>query len=84
VAADTALATLELIWSVLEPLKHPMAVMGGVSLAAWNYIRATRDVDILIAVDRLSIDPILSALARHGCRPKRSPPVLAVGQHCIL
>jgi hypothetical protein len=58
--------------------------MGGVSLAAWNYIRATRDVDILIAVDRAGIDSILSELVAHGFRPKRSPPILTVGQHSLV
>ena len=56
VATEAALATLDHIWGVLEPLGHPMAVMGGISLAAWNHIRATRDVDLLIAIDRSAID----------------------------
>ena len=83
-ASDAALATLDHIWSVLEPLGHPLAVMGGMSLAAWNYIRATRDVDLLISVDRSRIDPILNALGAHGCRPKKSPPILFVGQHSLV
>jgi hypothetical protein len=84
VASDAALATLDHIWSVLEPLGHPLAVMGGMSLAAWNYVRATRDVDLLISVDRSRIDPILNALGAHGCRPKKSPPILSVGQHSLV
>jgi hypothetical protein len=58
--------------------------MGGIALAAWNYIRATRDIDLLVGVDKEAVDPILSALAQHGCRPKRSPPVLSIGQHSIV
>ena len=80
-ATEAALATLDHIWGVLEPLNHPLAVMGGISLAAWNHIRATRDVDLLIAVDRLAIDPVLTVLCSHGCRPKKSPPLVAVGTH---
>lgn len=80
-ATKTALATLDHIWGALAPLGHPMAVMGGISLAAWNHIRATRDVDLLIAVDRSAIDPILNALRSHGCRPKKSPPIVTVGEH---
>jgi hypothetical protein len=75
------LAALERIWNVLEPLEHPLAVMGGISLAAWNYIRATRDVDLLIAVDDSAIDAVLAALRSSGFRPKRIPPVIAVGDH---
>ena len=64
-----------------RPLGPPRGRHGGISLAAWNYIRATRAVDLLIAVDQPSVDPILAALQAHGCRPKRTPPVLAVGDH---
>jgi hypothetical protein len=81
VATETALATLDHVWRALAPLGHPMAVMGGISLAAWNHVRATRDVDLLIAVDRSAIDSVLNELGGHGCRPKKSPPILAVGEH---
>jgi len=47
VATAAALATLDHVWGVLAPLGHHVAVMGGISLAAWNHIRATRDVDLL-------------------------------------
>jgi hypothetical protein len=81
VATEAALATLDHVWGVLAPLGHPLAVMGGISLAAWNYVRATRDVDLLIAVEPSAIDPVLSVLGAHGCRPKKSPPIVSVGQH---
>jgi hypothetical protein len=81
VATEAALATLDHIWGVLEPLGHPLAVMGGISLAAWNHIRATRDVDLLMAVEESAIDPILQALGAKGCRPKKTPPVVTVGEH---
>jgi len=84
VATDAALATLDHVWGALAPMGHPVAVMGGISLAAWNHIRATRHVDLLIAVDRNQIDPILSTLASHGCRAKKSPPLVAVGDHCFV
>ena len=83
-ATEAALSTLEHVWTALSPLGHPLAVMGGISLAAWNHIRATRDVDLLIAVDRTEIDPILYALISHGCRPKKSPPMITVGDHCFV
>jgi hypothetical protein len=73
--------TLEHVLRVLTPLGHPLAVMGGISLAAWKHVRATFDVDLLIAVDLSEIDPVVSALSMHGCRPKRSPPMIVVDQH---
>jgi hypothetical protein len=81
VATEAALATLSRIWDVLNALRHPIALMGGISLAAWNHIRATRDVDLLVGVDVSSIEPVLTVLAEHGFRPKRVPPVIAVGDH---
>jgi hypothetical protein len=55
--------------------------MGGLSLAAWNHIRATRDVDLLIAMDRSAVDLVLNVLFSQGCRPKKSPPIVVVGEH---
>jgi hypothetical protein len=81
VATEAALATLDHIWGVLVPLGHPLAVMGGISLAAWNHIRATRDVDLLISADRSAVDSIFDALRSHDCRPKKSPPIVSVGEH---
>ena len=37
---------LKHVWSHLEPLRLPMAVMGGLALSAWRHVRATRDVDV--------------------------------------
>jgi hypothetical protein len=58
--------------------------MGGVSLAAWNHLRATRDVDLLIGIDRSAVEPIVAALGAHGCHPKKSPPVITVGEHSFV
>jgi hypothetical protein len=54
------LSTLEHILRVLTPLGHPVAVMGGISLAAWKHIRATYDVDLLIAVELSEDDAVVS------------------------
>jgi hypothetical protein len=83
-ATDSALATLDHIWGVLEPLGHPLALMGGISLAAWSHIRATRDVDILIAVNRDDVEPIVVTLSDHNCRAKTSPALVRVGDHCFV
>lgn len=37
-ATEAALATLDHVWGALAPLGHPMAVMGGISLAAWSHL----------------------------------------------
>jgi len=48
VAAEVVLKALKHVWVSLEPFHAPMAVMGGLALAAWRHVRATRDVDLLI------------------------------------
>lgn len=78
-ATEAALATLDHVWGVLQPLGQPLALMGGISLAAWNHVRATRDVELLIAADRDQIEPILAALKSHHCLLKTSAQVDSVG-----
>lgn len=82
-ASDTVRGVLEHVWKTLEPLGRPMALMGGLSLAAWRHIRGTRDVDLLIAIDRSAIDSVITALIAQGCRPKKQPPLLTIGDHCF-
>jgi nucleotidyltransferase AbiEii toxin of type IV toxin-antitoxin system len=78
-AGEVVRAVLNHVWSALEPLGYPCALMGGVALAVWNHPRATRDVDLLIGVDSINFEPVVDQLRRNGCRPKRSPPLLSVG-----
>ncbi len=47
---DPLALTLVRAWDILESLEIPMAVMGGISLAAWNHPRFTQDVDLLLAL----------------------------------
>lgn len=75
---------LKHVWMTLEPLGHPMALMGGMSLAAWNRIRATQDVDLLIGLGRDAVSPLIDRLGRSGCHPKKDPPLTVVGDHCFL
>ncbi len=61
-----------------------MAVMGGLALAAWRHVRATRDVDLLIGVSEEDLEPLLSALTSAGLSPKHQPPLISVGSLQIL
>jgi hypothetical protein len=81
VPTNAALATLDGLWSVLEPLGSPLAVMGGISLASWGRVRATRDVDVLMGVESEAVDATIDLLRQHGFKPKRHPPVVTVGEH---
>jgi hypothetical protein len=83
-AADAVLNALKHVWVSLEPLQAPMAVMGGLALAAWRHVRATRDVDLLIGVSKEDLGPLLSTLTSAGLRPKHHPPLISVGSVQIL
>ena len=71
--------TLDAIWSALEQLQLPLALMGGLAMSTWKYVRATQDVDVLIGLG--SIDPaeILGCVTARGFRAKRTPPVTTLG-----
>lgn len=78
-AGDVVLDTLRHAWLTLQPFNAPMAVMGGLALAAWEHVRATRDVDLLIGIEFSQSDELLRRLAAAGFRAKRNPPMLTLG-----
>jgi hypothetical protein len=75
---------LERAWRALEQMGLPMALMGGLAVAAWKHVRATRDVDLLVGVASLEPEALLERLAGTGLRPKRVPAVMQLGQLRIL
>lgn len=78
--SNTVANVLRTVWSVLNELGTPAAVMGGIALSAWRHPRNTRDVDILIGVSGTADpDTVLGAMQSHGFRPLRFPPLVDVG-----
>lgn len=67
------------VWTALEPLGYPCALIGGAALAAWHHPRATRDVDLLIAVEGGDFGAVAERLVAVECRPKRNPPLVTLG-----
>jgi hypothetical protein len=78
-AASLVLGALQHVWRSLEPFHLPMAVMGGIALAAWQHVRATRDVDILLTLQSTDLDALLQSLAAAHIEPKRQPSVVELG-----
>ena len=78
-STEVVLKTLKHVWTRLEPLHLPMAVMGGLALSMWRYPRATRDVDLLVNVEASNVDAVLKVLQEAGMRLKRHPPVMQLG-----
>ena len=78
--ADVLLMTLGHVWRTLEASGTKMAVMGGIALASWKYVRATRDVDLLVGLEGRSVDELLDQLRAAGVRPRRQPSVVSLGR----
>ena len=83
-AASAVTDALNRVWAALEPLKLPMALMGGLAVAVWKHPRNTRDVDILVDVRDGNLDELVEAMKRAGMRSKRQPPVLLLGDQRII
>ncbi len=79
VAKGVALA-LQHVWRTLEELDVPMALMGGIALAAWNRTRFTQDVDLLIGVEEIDVQQVIESVREAGIRPIHKPPVITIGE----
>ena len=79
--ADAVLRALGHVWLALRPLNIQVALMGGLALAAWKHVRATRDVDLLLGIAQLNPNRVVETLRVADIRPKRDPPqTTALGQ----
>lgn len=82
--ADVLLTALAHAWKTLDAAGMRMAVMGGIALASWKYVRATRDVDLLVGLEGKSEDELLGQLHAAGIRPRRQPAVASLGRLRIV
>lgn len=78
--ADVLLSSLGHVWETLDASGLPMAVMGGIALASWKHVRATRDVDLLIGLAGHDLNALLTILREADIRPKRDPPIVSLGK----
>lgn len=83
-AGELLLATVRHVWAALAALKLDMALMGGIAVAAWHYLRNTRDVDLLVAVGPAQLESTLRELAVAGFRPIHDPPLMRLGESSIV
>ena len=81
---EAVLGTLRHVWLVLKSLHVPGAVAGGLAMAVWKHVRATKDVDLLIAIGGTDLEPFLGGLAEAGIRSKRQPPLTPLGQLDVI
>lgn len=83
-AGEALLMTLRFVWATLEAQGIDAALMGGIAVAAWQHLRNTRDVDLLISVESAREEQLMSRLSAAGFIPLRQPPILALGEARIL
>ncbi|MFO0810596.1 MAG: hypothetical protein U0746_18365 [Gemmataceae bacterium] len=63
--------------AILDELGIPNALMGGLAVAAWDHIRATDDVDMLVAVAEADWPSLVTSFEqRDGFRRKLFEPIL--------
>lgn len=78
--AEFVLTALRQLWDALSGRNVPMALMGGLAVAAWKHPRATRDIDLLIAIDPPATDDLIRDLRDAGLYPKHDPFVSQVDE----
>lgn len=82
--AEALLIALRHVWLTLTPLQMPMALMGGLALATWKYVRATRDIDLLLGMGEQDLAKALDVLGAAGIRPKHNARPTRLGQLDIV
>src|SRR6476661_2189597 len=83
-AGELLLSALRHVWATLKSLNIDMALMGGIAVAAWQHLRNTRDVDLLVGVQPSRENELLQKLAENGLKILREPPFADVGGSRIL
>lgn len=83
-AGELLLSTLRHVWTALGALEIDAALMGGIAVAAWNYLRNTRDVDLLVGVAPSDLESTLRQLSDAGIKPLHDPPLMRIGQSNIV
>jgi hypothetical protein len=79
VGGEAVLQSLRHVWAELDRLGIPAAIAGGLALSTWKYVRATRDIDLLVSIGAQELEPILGQLRSVGIRPKNNPPAVSLG-----
>ncbi len=82
--SESVLKALRHVWLTLRRLNVPTAVMGGIALAAWKYIRATRDVDLLVSIAGRDMEQLIAELRAVEIHPKGNSPVASLGQLTVV
>src|SRR4030042_2550817 len=83
-AGEAVLRALRHAWLTLDSLNVPAAVVGGIAMATWKHVRATRDVDVMIALSRDGVGPLLYRLTQAGIHRKSDSSLTSLGQLDVI
>jgi hypothetical protein len=82
--SEPVVQALKHVWNALIALQRPIALMGGIALSFWKHPRFTQDVDLLVQFNETEVRDIVDRLSVSGLKPKRQPPLLALGPHRLI
>jgi hypothetical protein len=68
--AEALAETIRRVRRILDDAQVPYGLMGGLSLAAWDRVRTTHDIDFLIGVDGVRVQSLLARFGAEGFRAK--------------
>jgi len=78
-ASEALIGALRHVWRTLGSLQVPAALMGGIAMAAWKHVRATRDIDLLVSVVGHPPQRVREQLQIAGIRPKGGGAAVPLG-----
>lgn len=81
---EAVLLALRRAWLAIEPLRLPVAVMGGLALAVWQHVRATRDVDLALSLEQHELERLLDRLREAGIRRKPGSSLVHLGGQDVV
>ncbi len=81
---EAVLLALRRAWLVIEPMGLPVAVMGGLALAVWQHVRATRDVDLALSLEQHELERLLDRLSEAGIRRKPGSSLVRLGGQDVV
>ena len=65
------------VWQALEERQVSVTLVGGLALPVWNYPRSTQDIDLMLLMT--NEQQLLELCKTLGCRPRRSPAIVDLG-----
>jgi hypothetical protein len=73
------LRTIDKIVKILENMNVEYAIFGGMALQAWQRLRTTLDVDIMVIMDEITMKDLSDRMRKEGIRLESKTPIVKLG-----